>query len=135
MASTALAHSALEQINQLSRLPWARQAGFMIVLAATIALGTSVVLWSQQQDYVVLFPDGAMQDKAEVAAALEGARISYRLESGSGRIAVPAADLQQARLQLATQGLPRGNASAGAFETLQQGSAIGTSNFVEQARY
>ncbi|HWK54044.1 MAG TPA: flagellar basal-body MS-ring/collar protein FliF [Hyphomicrobiales bacterium] len=135
MASTALAHSALEQINQLSRLPWARQAGFMIVLAAAIALGTSVALWSQQADYVVLFPDGAAQDKVEVAAALENARIAYRLEPGSGRIAVPAADLQQARLQLATQGLPRSNAGNGAFEALQQGSAIGTSNFVEQARY
>lgn len=105
----------------------------MVILASSIALGVSVVLWSRDQDYSVLFADASAQDNADIVAVLEQNQIPYEIDARSGVISVPTAQVQQTRLTLATQGLPR--AANTGFDSLQEGSALGTSNFVEQARY
>jgi flagellar M-ring protein FliF len=133
MASKALAHPVLEQINSLSNLHIVRQLGFMLVLAAAIALGFAVVMWSRDQDFAVLYPDLTPQDASAVLAALDQSAIDYRIDQRSGLISVPAPQLQQTRLQLASQGLPR--TAGNGFDTLYEESSLGTSNFLEQARY
>jgi flagellar M-ring protein FliF len=67
-----------------------------------------------------------------VADALARHGISYRLESG-GTVMVPARDMHEARLKLATEGLPK--ASGFGFELLEQDQGLGTSRLIEDARY
>ncbi|HEY0961889.1 MAG TPA: flagellar basal-body MS-ring/collar protein FliF [Pseudomonadales bacterium] len=133
MASKALAHPVLEQINSLTSLNIVRQFGLMLVLAAAIALGTAVVMWSRDQDMSVLYPDLSPTDSSAVLAVLEQGAVPYEIDQRSGLISVPTSQVQQLRLQLASQGLPRTNASG--FDMLYEESTLGTSNFLEQARY
>jgi flagellar M-ring protein FliF len=124
----------LGQITSFSQLTIVRQVVFMLILASSIALGVSVVLWSRDQDYSVLFADASSQDNADIITVLEQNQVDYQIDPRSGAISVPTSQVQQTRLQLATQGLPRTSSSTG-FDALNEGSALGTSNFVEQTRY
>jgi flagellar M-ring protein FliF len=122
-----------ETAQGFSRLPALRQIGLMVGLAASVALGVAVVLWSQTPTYSLLYGNLSDQDSAKVLEALQQAQIPYKLEQSTGAIMVPAADVHKARLKLASQGLPKG-AGVG-FELLQKQQELGTSQFLEQARY
>lgn len=119
------------QARGFSSLPVLRQIGMMLGLAASIALGVYIVLWARTPDHSMLY--GALSDAetAEVAAALDATAIPYRIERGV--ITVPSAKIHEARLKLATRGLPRGKGEG--FESLKEKQGFGTSQFMEQARY
>lgn len=110
-----------------------RQVLILVGLAASVAAGLAVVLWSQEPDYRQLYgnPDGS--GGAEVAGALRAAGIDYRLNTDTGAVLVPASALHDARLELASQGLPQ--ASGGGMELLREQSGFGVSQFMESARY
>lgn len=129
----AVTNTLSAQFQGLAQLPALRQVGLLVGLAASIALGVAVVLWSQEPTYSMLFAGLADKDKAEVMAALDQARIPYKLDPGSGAVLVPAAKVHDARIRLATQGLPREAATG--FELLERDRGLGTSRLVETARY
>jgi flagellar M-ring protein FliF len=133
MATTSLTRSTLEQLSSLSQLSIVRQIVLMLVLAASVALGTSVVLWSRDSNFTVLYSDLDSADTAEIVTALDQTGLKYRIEPGSGYLSVPEEELQEARLHLASLGLPRSTTSG--FDVLKENPALGTSNFIEQARY
>lgn len=121
------------QARGFGSLPVLRQIGLMIGLAASVALGVAVVLWSKTPDYSLLYGRLSDAEAAQVAESLEKEGIAYRIESGSGIITVPASKVHEARLKLAKQGLPRSDGSG--FELLEKSDSFGTSRFIEQARY
>ena len=121
------------QARGFNALPVMRQVGLMLGLAASVAMGFYVVLWSRTPEYSMLFGSLSDVEMAEVAGALDAAVIPYRLERGSGAITVPAENVHDARLKLASRGLPRGNGTG--FELLDQKQGFGTSQFMEQARF
>jgi len=121
------------QARGFNALPVLRQIGLMIGLAASVALGVAVVLWSRTPDYSMLYGRLSDVEAAQVAASLDSAGIPYRIEHGSGAITVPADKVHEARLKLATRGLPRGDGTG--FELLNENQGFGTSQFMEQARY
>jgi flagellar M-ring protein FliF len=133
MATTSLTKSTLEQLSSLSQLSIVRQIVLMLVLAGSVALGTSVVLWSRDSNYTVLYSDLESADTAEIVTALDQAGLEYRIEPGSGYLSVPEDQLQESRLHLASLGLPR--SATNGFDMLAEDRALGTSNFIEQARY
>src|SRR6185295_15524484 len=103
----------------------------LIGVAAAVAAGVMVVLWTKQPNYSLLFANMSAEDQAQVAAALDSSGIPYRLEGGNG-MSVPAERLNDARLKLAGQGLPEG---AGGFANLSKDPGFGVSQFMESARY
>ena len=121
------------QSRGFNALPVVRQLGLMIGLAASVALGFYVVLWSQTPDYSMLYAGLSDADASQVAESLEQAGIPYRIEPGSGAITVPGSEVHEARLKLAARGLPRGDGSG--FELFEKTSSFGTSRFMEAARY
>jgi len=121
------------QIHGFGQLPIVRQFGLLFGLAASIALGFGVVMWAQTPDYRPLYSNISEQEVVEITQALDQSKIPYRLGDGSDTVLVPAGDIHNARLQLASQGLPRSSGSG--FELLQQNSGFGTSQFMETARY
>jgi flagellar M-ring protein FliF len=114
-------------------LPLLRQLGLMVGLAASVALGVAVVLWSQTPDYRMLYSNLSAQDSASIVESLQKAGIPYSLGDGSGTVMVPEKSVHEARLKLAGEGLPRG-AGAG-FDLLDKQKGFGVSQFMENARY
>ncbi len=110
-----------------------RQAGVMVAVAASVALGVAVVLWSRSPSYTLLYGDLADRDAITVLESLQGAGIEYKIEDSSGAIMVPAAKLHEARFRLASIGLPKGGNQG--FEMLDEKQPFGTSQFLEKARY
>ena len=123
--------SFLENLSDMSML---RQVGLLVGLAASVAIGFAVVLWSQQPDYRPLYGNLNGMDVSQVVDVLNSAGIDYTVEPNSGALLVKSQDMAQARLKLATAGVaPRDN-SVG-FEILDREQSLGTSQFMEAARY
>ena len=121
----------LENLSEMSML---RQVGLLVGLAASVAIGFAVVLWSQQPDYRPLYGNLNGMDVSQVVDVLNTAGIDYTVEPNSGALLVKTQDMAQARLKLATAGVaPRDN-SVG-FEILDREQSLGTSQFMEAARY
>jgi flagellar M-ring protein FliF len=104
----------------------------LVGVALAVAAGVMVVLWSRGPSYSLLYTDLGRGDQAAVAQALDAAGIPYRLEAGSNGISVPAAQINDARLKLAGQGLPEGE---GGFAVMGKEPGFGLSQFMETARY
>ena len=114
-------------------LPMLRQLGLLIGLAASIAIGVYVVLWSQEPEYRVLYSQITPQDASAVAQSLEQAGIRYRIEESSGALLVEADSVHRARMQLASAGINIENELG--FELLDREEGFGTSQFIQNARY
>ncbi len=126
-------NSVQAQTVSLASNPILRQLMIMISIAASVALGVAVVLWSQTPNYSLLYGNLSHRDAGDVVAALEQANIQFKVDNTTGGVMVPSKDLHQARLKLAGNGLPRGNNMG--FELLQQDTGLGTSRAVEAARF
>ena len=124
---------SLEVNQRLQDNPVFKQIAVMVGIAASVAIGVAVVLWSQTPSYSLLYGNLGQQDAMEIAQALQQADIEYRVDHASGAIMVPSSDMQDARMKLAGQGLPHSESIG--FELLQQDTGFGTSRLVETARY
>ena len=122
-----------ETVNGFQGLPALRQIGLMIGLAASVALGVSVVLWSQKPDYTLLYANLSSKDAGQVIDALKSTGIQFKVDEATGAVMVESSKLQSARMELAKDGLPEGNAMG--FEMLQKEQGFGTSQFIETARF
>ncbi|HEV7632363.1 MAG TPA: flagellar basal-body MS-ring/collar protein FliF [Steroidobacteraceae bacterium] len=103
----------------------------LIGVAAAVAAGVSIVLWSQGPSYSLLFGNLGTADASQVVTSLEQAGIPYRVESGSGAITVPSDRVSDARMKLAAKGLPE----SGGFSLMEKDPGFGVSQFMESARY
>ncbi|OQX37324.1 MAG: flagellar M-ring protein FliF, partial [Candidatus Sedimenticola endophacoides] len=125
--------SAPRQAQGLGQNLVLRQLGVMVGIAVSVALGVAVVLWSQTPSYSLLYGSLGQKEAVEVVAALEQAGIPFKVEESNGAVLVASGKLHEARMQLAAQGLPRGDSLG--FELLQQESSFGTSRALEAARF
>lgn len=100
--------------------------------AAVIAVMAVFWLWSQQPDYRVLFSNYTDKDGGAIVAALEKMNVPYKFSDSGTAILVPAAQVHQARLKLASDGLPKGGNIG--FEILEN-QKFGVSQFVEQVNF
>jgi len=119
-------------LSGVFHIPAVRQVILLFGVAAAVAAGFAIVLWSQSPAYTQLYSGMAAQESAQVAEALKAAGIKYSLNDNGG-ILVPEANVLNARMQLASQGLPQ-STSVG-MESMQEQSSFGVSQFMETARY
>ncbi len=120
-------------VRGFSGLPALRQLGLMAGLAASVALGVAVVLWSQTPNYSLLYGSLSAKDSADVVQALQQAKIEYKVDETNGAVLVPSSKVHEARMKLAASGLPKGMGNG--FELLDKEQELGTSQFIEKARY
>src|SRR5690554_7252172 len=71
---------------------------------------------------------------SQVIEVLQQSRIRYKVEPNSGALLVRSEDLADARLQLASAGVARGDGNLG-FEILDRERGLGTSQFMETTQY
>lgn len=120
-------------LSQVKDIPAVRQAGLLLALAAAIALGIAGFFWSLSPTYVTLYSGLPDRDAAEVVNSLRSAQIPNEIDAVTGAIKVPEARIREARMHLATQGLPQ--TTRPGIESINQSPGFGTSQFVEGARY
>ena len=120
-------------VEGMGRLPVPRQLGVLFGLAASIALGVWLVLWSQEPDMRPLYTSLERLDSNTIINTLEANDIRYRIDHGSGALLIDSSKIHEARLKLAEAGLP--SQAAAGFELLDQEQPLGTSQFMETTRY
>jgi len=103
----------------------------LIGIAAAVAAGVWIVLWSRGPNYSLLYANLSPQDESQVAQALDSAQIPYKLDAATNGIEVPAERLDEARLKLAGQGVTDNDS----FAALEKSSGFGVSQFMEDVRY
>lgn len=100
--------------------------------AALVALIVAAAMWSSEPKYKVLFSNLDDRDGGAIVTALGTMNVPYKYNDTGTALLVPADRVYDARLQLASQGLPRGG-SVG-FE-LMDNARFGASQFAEQINY
>ena len=123
----------LRDLGRLQDIPAVRQLGVFALAALAIAIGLWLFFWTQKPDYVPVFAGLDAKATSEASDLLRSANIPFRIDSGSGALAVPQDNLGDAKLALAAAGLPA--SQSGGFELMSQDQGFGTSQFVENARY
>ena len=122
------------RFNSLSRQPVTRQLGLLLGLAASIALGMGLVQWAMAPDFTPLYSELSPSATSDVIRSLENSGVPYKLHGSTGLVSVPADKVHEARLKLASEGLPQGDGSGG-FDILYKEQELGVSSFMEKARY
>ncbi len=120
-------------LGMFFQIPVVRQVMLLVGVAASVAAGFAVVLWAQTPGHVRLYEGLDGSDVAEIADALRAADIDFNLNMETGTVTVPESILHDARLELASQGLPNG--AAVGMRSLAEQPTFGQSQFRETAMY
>jgi len=124
---------ALSTLQGISEKPVFRQVALMIGIAASVALGAAVFMWSQSPNYAVLYSDVAESQLEEISNALKQRNIDYQIDALNRKVLVSSTDLNKARISLSALGLNQ--AAPKGFDILNQEQGFGTSQFIQNARY
>jgi flagellar M-ring protein FliF len=114
-------------------IPVPRLIGSVLGVVVTVLISIGIYSWGTAPSYAPLYNGLEPSDASEVVTALQAAGIPHELNAASGSVMVESGRVHEARLKLASQGLPKGTALG--VEMLQEEQSFGTSQFVESARY
>ena len=120
-------------INGVTNLGVFRQLALMFGLAASIAIGFWIVMWSIGEDYAPLYTSLDKMNPEDVLNVLQSNEIDYKVDETSGALLVVSNQIHNARLKLAGAGISA-DGSFG-FELLDKEQPLGTSQFMENARF
>jgi len=129
--SAALNEGGSSFLRGFSVLPMLRQMGLLLALAASVAVGVSVVLWMREPDYKPLTGVANAQQANQIAELLQSEGFPYKLDHDAGMILVPADKLFEARMKIAGAQIPSGEQAG--FELLDKDQGFGVSQFMEAA--
>ncbi len=105
------------------------------VISATIVLFVglgALAFWSSRTEYSLLYGRLSDSEAAKVIAALDDAKVPYKVGAGGSSILVPTEKVHLMRMQLAGRGIPRGDGIG--FEIFDKPN-FGISDFVQRANY
>ena len=105
--------------------------GVVVLLLAAIVAGAA--LYGSKPDMVPLFTNMETKDAGEVAAKLKEQKVNYEVQENKlgTTILVPSDQVHEARLNLATEGLPRGQKGFEIFDD----SKLGVTEFQNKVNY
>lgn len=131
--NTQLSNSIPAPMQGMVNLPIVKQVGLLIGLAASIALGFYVVLWTQKPDLSVLYANVTGLDAQQMIQIFDQNSIHYQLDANSGTLMVETARLNEAKLKLAAANLTASDGQG--FELIDKDQGFGSSAFIQSARY
>jgi flagellar M-ring protein FliF len=117
---------------RLAALPLRSKFGLGAGIAALAAAALAMTLWSSQGDYKVLYANLSDKDGGAIVAQLSQMNVPYRHAEGGNAILVPASQVHDLRLKLATAGLPKG--SVAGYE-LMDNARFGQTQFQERLTF
>jgi len=118
--------------GRIAAMPARAKLSTGIGLAALIGIGLALAMNAGQSDYKVLYANLSDKDGGAVVAQLSTMNVPYKVQQGSGAIMVPASQVPDLRLKLATAGLPKGSVSG--FE-LMDSARFGQTQFQERLTF
>ena len=119
-------------LRGFNNLPAGRKMGLMVAMAAVVAIVIGSWIWAQTPDYRILYGNLSDRDGGAVVESLQKLNIPFKMAEGGGAIMVPSGMVYEARLKLASQGLPKGGAAG--FD-LMDNMKIGATQFQETVAY
>lgn len=127
-----MAEQKLNATIRLDHLGLQQKMGVAIGVAALFALIAGAWMWGQTPDYRVLYSNLSDRDGGAIIESLQQMNIPYKFAEGGGALLVSSSYVHEARLKLASQGLPKGG-NVG-FE-LMENQKFGITQFAEQVNY
>jgi len=118
-------------LARLQALPPRNQIGLGLGLLLLVAVLVLLPMWGRTGDYRPLFTGLSDKDGGAIVAQLAQQQVAYRTEPG-GTILVPASQVYDLRMKLASSGLPKG--SLVGFELLDKPS-LGQTQFNERLNF
>lgn len=118
--------------STLAAMPMRNRLMLAVGVAALIAIIVTAALHARRPDWRVLYSNLSDRDGGAVVAALSQMNVPYSFSDVGGVIMVPADKVHDARLRLASQGLPKGGTVG--FE-LVESQKFGTTQFQERLNY
>src|ERR1700722_16304865 len=105
----------------------------VVMATAMTVLGLiGLAYWSSRVDYALLYGKLDEGEASKVIAALDEAKVPYKVSRAGGSILVPSDKVYQLRMQMAGKGIPRGEGVG--FEIFDKAN-FGISDFVQRANY
>ena len=118
--------------GRIAALPTRGKLSLALGVAALAAVVLAMTLWSSKGDYKVLYANLSDKDGGAVIAQLSQMNVPYRMSEGGAAIMVPAAQVHDLHLRLATAGLPKGSVSG--YE-LMDNARFGQTQFQERLTF
>lgn len=123
----------IKQFGQvLKSLPLGKRVSLGITTIMIIGGFIALVLWVNRPEFQVLFANLDTADAARITQKLNEKKIPYQLKEGGNAILVPNDMVYQLRLELASDGIPRGQNTG--FEIFND-IPFGTTEFVQKLKY
>ena len=123
----------IQQLIQiLKELPVAKKISFTVSIGMVVGGFILLLLWANRPDYQVLFTNLDTTDGARITEKLKEKAIPFKLKEGGSAILIPDNEVYQLRLELASEGLPRGRNIG--FEVFDE-IPFGTTEFVQRIKY
>lgn len=125
---------SLPSLNEILAQPAVKKATPGIMIAILMVFLVASYLAMQDPVYRPIFPGMTDADRQMASETLKEAGFSPRVNRSSGQLEVDAANYHEARIYLASEGLPSEGTVSG-FEALADSASITTSQFMEQTNY
>ena len=117
-------------LDVVKEWPVRKKAIASAVTVASIAMVVLAFSWAQRPEYQLLYSNLSEADAGQIAQKLKEMKVPHRVDAGG--ILVPADKVYDARLHLASQGLPQGGGVG--FEIFDK-TSFGTTEFVQKLNY
>ncbi|MBN4054133.1 flagellar M-ring protein FliF [Nitrospira defluvii] len=118
--------------DSISELSMAKKIFIALLLAGGFAIISVIWLWTQKPDFRVLYTNLSPKDAGAVVEKFKEKNIPYEFSGGGSTLLVPAEQVHELRLQLASEGLPQG--SGVGFEIFDK-TSLGTTEFSQKLNY
>ena len=115
--------------GRIVALPMRSKLSAVLGLMALVGVVLAMLMWNSKGDFKVLYANLSDKDGGAVIAQLSQMNVPYRMSEGGAAILVPAAQVHDLRLKLATAGLPKGSVSG--YE-LMDSARFGQTQFQER---
>ena len=123
----------LASVKQMLQQPSVKKAMPLILMALAVLLFALLYILINMPSYRPLMVNMSEADQQTAMEALRASEFKPVLDPSSGQITVPSNKYHEARIFLASKGLPKtGNMG---IDSLKDQSAMTTSQFMEQVRY
>ncbi|MBN4048749.1 flagellar M-ring protein FliF, partial [bacterium AH-315-N22] len=112
--------------------PLSKKISLAAVTVISMIVFAIIITQARTADYQLLYANLTEKDAAAIVSSLKGQRIDYQLKNGGKNIWIPAGELYETRLELASGGLPSGGGVG--FEVFDKQS-FALTDFVQKVNY
>jgi len=124
---------SVSSVQQIFQQPAVRKAMPLVIIALALLLFGLSYVWINQPAYRPLMANMSESDQQLALDALRQAEYKPVVDAATGQITVPANRYHEAKIFLASKGIPKTGTTG--IDSLKDQSAMTTSQFMEQVKY